>query len=126
MVINAAEALPNGGAIHILTKQLNGDASSKNNVNETQIEIVIADTGTGMTEDFLNNHLFKPFKTTKKKGLGIGLYHCREIINAHGGTIEVESKLNEGTRFKVILPISNGCVSNNEIPIDYDKTLSLN
>jgi len=113
LVINALEALPRGGSLKISTKLVhnhrnrhagNGRANSENSF----AEIDITDTGSGMTEDFIQNHLFKPFQTTKKKGLGIGLYQCKEIITAHGGTIEVKSQENEGTSFKILLPTSNG------------------
>ncbi|MBO0798583.1 MAG: hypothetical protein J2P31_07150, partial [Blastocatellia bacterium] len=48
---------------------------------------------------------FHPFATTKKKGIGLGLYSCRDIIEQHGGQIEVASKINAGTEFKIILPV---------------------
>jgi signal transduction histidine kinase len=52
----------------------------------------------------VRNHLFKPFRTTKKKGLGIGLYQCKHIIEAHGGKITVQSEPNKGTTFEIFLP----------------------
>ncbi len=64
----------------------------------------VTDRGCGMSEDFIRNRLFQPFQTTKQKGFGIGLYQCRQIIEAHGGRIEVSSKVGEGTSFKVHLP----------------------
>ena len=48
--------------------------------------------------------LFRPFATTKQKGIGLGLFTCREIVEAHGGRLEVESKPGAGTRFRVVLP----------------------
>ncbi len=58
-----------------------------------------------MTEDFIKNDLFKPFKTTKgNKGMGIGVYEAREIIHAIGGQIEVRSEVNVGTCFKLKMP----------------------
>ena len=53
---------------------------------------------------FVENRLFRPFRTTKEKGLGIGLYQCKQIIEAHGGRIEVESREGAGTVFTVVLP----------------------
>ena len=64
------------------------------------------DDGCGMPESFLRDRLFKPFETTKKKGFGIGLYQCRNIVEAHGGRIEVESQEGGGATFTVWLP---GC-----------------
>jgi putative PEP-CTERM system histidine kinase len=66
--------------------------------------IRVEDDGCGMTDDFMRNNLFKPFRTTKKKGLGIGLYQCKHIIEAHGGKITVESEPNKGTTFEIFLP----------------------
>ena len=64
----------------------------------------VADTGPGMTLEFQSKRLFHPFATTKRGGLGLGLYTCREVIRAHGGTIEVESRPDAGATFRVVLP----------------------
>ena len=69
-----------------------------------RVFLSVADTGAGMTEEFIRTRLFHPFATTKAKGIGLGLYTCREVVEAHGGRIEVESKKGEGTRFRVVLP----------------------
>jgi signal transduction histidine kinase len=66
----------------------------------------IADTGVGMAPEFLRARLYRPFATTKERGLGLGLYTCREVVEAHGGRLEVESQLGVGTRFRVVLPSS--------------------
>jgi signal transduction histidine kinase len=63
----------------------------------------VTDTGQGMSEDFLQHQLFRPFSTTKIHGIGLGLYTCREVIRANGGNIEVESELHSGTTFRVVL-----------------------
>jgi signal transduction histidine kinase len=94
LVINALEAMPDGGALRVATWQDNGAAF-----------ISVADTGKGMTEEFMRERLFHPFATTKKKGIGLGLYSCRDIIEQHGGRIDVTSKVSVGTEFKVILPL---------------------
>ena len=52
----------------------------------------VSDTGDGMSERFIAERLFHPFATTKRKGVGLGLYTCRKSSVANGGTIEVESK----------------------------------
>ena len=94
LVINALEAMPDGGNLFVLT-----------GVEQGRAVLSVADTGKGMTEDFLRNRLFQPFATTKKKGIGLGLYSCREIIEQHGGRIEVNSQVDVGTEFRVLLPI---------------------
>jgi two-component system NtrC family sensor kinase len=69
------------------------------------MEISFKDTGSGIPEENLDK-IFEPFFSTKQvgKGTGLGLSICYGIIEAHGGRIEVESKLDEGTTFRVILP----------------------
>jgi signal transduction histidine kinase len=64
----------------------------------------VSDTGDGMSERFIAERLFHPFATTKRKGVGLGLYTCREVVTANGGTIEVESRQGVGTTFTVVLP----------------------
>ncbi|WP_020676368.1 XrtA/PEP-CTERM system histidine kinase PrsK [Geopsychrobacter electrodiphilus] len=66
----------------------------------------VTDKGCGMNADFIKNRLFKPFATTKKNGLGIGLYQCRQIVEAHGGRIEVLSQPDEGSSFTLHLPLA--------------------
>jgi two-component system, sporulation sensor kinase D len=71
--------------------------------NEGSITIRISDNGTGIDEEHLKK-VFDPFFTTKAKGTGLGLAVCRQIINLHGGTIDMESELNKGTTVIITLP----------------------
>jgi signal transduction histidine kinase len=64
----------------------------------------VADTGEGMSRRFIEEKLFRPFATTKKKGVGLGLYTCREVVRANAGSIEVDSRQGAGTTFRVVLP----------------------
>jgi signal transduction histidine kinase len=57
-----------------------------------------------MSRTFIEEKLFHAFATTKKNGMGLGLYTCREVVHANGGTIEVDSKEGVGTTFRVVLP----------------------
>lgn len=94
LVQNAQDATADSGKITI---------SQKRSTDGVVIEI--DDTGSGMSEDFIINNLFKPFKTTKgSKGMGIGVYEAREIILAIGGQIEVSSEPAVGTCFKLTIP----------------------
>jgi signal transduction histidine kinase len=95
LVINALEAM--GSSEGRLTVKGGEDAPGK-------LFFSVADTGPGMTEEFQRTRLFRAFATTKRKGVGLGLYTCREVVRAHGGQIEVESKVGSGTCFRVVLP----------------------
>jgi signal transduction histidine kinase len=64
----------------------------------------VSDTGVGISQRFIEEKLFHPFATTKKRGVGLGLYTCREVVVANGGSITVDSREGEGTTFKVVLP----------------------
>lgn len=78
--------------------------------------VQIADYGEGMDADFIQQRLFKPFETTKKKGIGIGLYQCQQVIKAHGGRIDVKSSPGQGSIFTVWLPLrQNYCADNGDI-----------
>lgn len=95
LFMNAYDALGKDGEIKIQSSQRDG-----------YIDVAISDNGAGMSKEFITRDLFRPFKTTKKSGLGIGLFQCKAIIEAHGGTIGVESKEGTGTTFKVRLPVA--------------------
>jgi GAF domain-containing protein/HAMP domain-containing protein len=96
VILNALEAMSNGGKLTIATRK----------TKKPLVAVVeISDTGRGMTEEFINRNLFKPFKTTKRKGLGLALFSCKEIVGLHGGKIEVKSEPNRGTSFLIRLPI---------------------
>lgn len=94
LVKNAADAMPNGGSITL--------KATKN--NETA-KIFVTDTGTGIPENVLPN-IFTPLFTTKAQGMGFGLAICKRIIDAHAGTISVETKLGKGTTFTINLPLA--------------------
>lgn len=64
----------------------------------------VTDTGSGMSQEFIEKRLYRPFATTKKRGVGLGLYTCREVVRANGGVIAVESVEGSGTTFRVVLP----------------------
>ena len=71
---------------------------------DSEVTVVIRDTGCGMTEEQLGT-IFEPFVTYKKNGTGLGLAICDLIIQAHGGTIHVDSTPNAGTSFTITLPL---------------------
>ena len=93
LVVNAVEALDGGGELTVRSLTRDGQAVCE-----------VADTGCGMSQDFLRRSLFVPFRSGKKGGWGIGLYHAREIVLAHRGRIEVQSEEGRGTTFIVTFP----------------------
>lgn len=93
LVQNGLDAAGEEGTILVETGMNNGHAYFS-----------VSDTGCGMTKDFIENQLFKPFRTTKAKGLGIGLYQCKQIVEAHSGMFEVRSEAGKGSVFTVYLP----------------------
>ncbi|MDY6849208.1 MAG: XrtA/PEP-CTERM system histidine kinase PrsK [Geoalkalibacter sp.] len=92
LVLNALDATGNKGPVQVEVGR------------SVSAFIRVSDEGEGMSEAFMRSRLFRPFETTKKKGFGIGLYQCRQIVEAHGGRIEVESEEGRGSTFTVWLP----------------------
>jgi len=106
LLLNASEAVENG-QISIATFR-----------DGSWAQVVVSDTGCGMSREFIETRLFKPFQTTKPRGMGIGLFHCKTIVVAHGGRIEVEcEEEGKGTTFRVLLPEKRvaGSVSKNRL-----------
>ncbi len=96
VVRNAQDATPDDGMVIVrLFKQ------------HDQAVIEVQDTGVGMEEVFLRDRLFKPFESTKgSSGMGIGAYETRDYIRGLGGEVEVISRVNQGTTFRMRIPIS--------------------
>lgn len=96
LLSNASEAMPEGGTLTVTAKHSKSDGF---------VETVISDTGCGISEEDLKN-IFEPFFTTKEegRGVGLGLSVVHGIITRHNGSIEIESKPDEGSTFKVRLP----------------------
>lgn len=71
-----------------------------------QARIAVSDRGHGMSASFIRDELFRPFRSSKSGGFGIGAYEAREIARAHGGRIDVTSRAGEGSCFTVVLPLA--------------------
>ncbi|MFT7131575.1 MAG: PAS domain S-box-containing protein [Cyclobacteriaceae bacterium] len=112
LVINARDAITDVGHLQIVTRRLNIDSDSEapdpTMSAGTYIQLIITDSGTGMTSEALT-HLFKPFFTTKPEGLGtgLGLSVVHDIIKQHQGAIQVDSRPGQGSRFSIYLPAGN-------------------
>jgi signal transduction histidine kinase len=99
LVGNAADAMPQGGMLIVHTRVQEADGGG------AAIVVSVSDTGSGIRPEVLD-HIFEPFFTTKPEGqgTGLGLSVTLGIVHSHGGTIDVESKLGQGTTFHVVLP----------------------
>jgi putative PEP-CTERM system histidine kinase len=94
LLLNACDAVGMNGRITVETTR-----------QGEWVALSVSDNGCGMTEQFIKNSLFRPFRSTKKKGLGIGMFQSKTIVEAHQGKIHVESELGVGTTFRVMLPL---------------------
>ncbi|MBN1876580.1 MAG: response regulator [Anaerolineae bacterium] len=116
LAINARDAMPEGGNLDIAIRQLSIGNFKHLPLPEMQpgewIEIIMADTGTGIAPEILQ-HIFEPFFTTKERGRGngLGLPQVYGIIRAHGGYIDVKTEASKGTQFIIYLPAASNDVS---------------
>jgi putative PEP-CTERM system histidine kinase len=93
LVLNARQAMSDKGTLDISTAYSGND-----------VVVEVTDTGPGMSSDQLA-HLFEPFRSSKKTGLGVGLYQCKQIVEERQGRIRVESRLGKGTKIIVSFPV---------------------
>lgn len=113
LAVNAGDAMPEGGHLRISTRNVQATdpfMASIPNVGASAdfVMLSVQDTGMGMSEE-VQAHIYEPFFTTKPegKGTGLGLATCFGIVQQSGGHIAVESRLNEGTTFRIFLPGSS-------------------
>lgn len=99
LLVNAREALSGAGRITVDANVEPGKADG-----DARLTLLVRDTGQGMTEAFMRESLFRPFASTKVAGLGIGLAQSKAIVEAHGGTITVESEVGRGACFEIDVP----------------------
>ena len=95
LIKNAIEAMPEGGKLTIGTSEVNGS-----------VEFSFSDTGIGIPKENMEK-IFSPLFTTKTQGMGLGLSVCKRMVEAHGGSISVESTVGKGASFKVVIPANN-------------------
>ena len=112
LIANAIDASGPKSPVKISTELVNSDSGARSisapmRAPGERVRIVITDHGAGMDQK-TQAHLFEPFFTTKKRGTGLGLSIVRQIVDLHGGNLEVESEPGKGTTFRVELPLSEG------------------
>jgi hypothetical protein len=113
LAVNARDAMPDGGRLMLGVRDVTVDEAraARNPPIKAgpYVEFTVADTGSGIPAAVLE-HMFEPFYTTKPlgKGTGLGLSTVYGIVRSHGGAVEVETKLNTGTVFTVLLPALAG------------------
>jgi putative PEP-CTERM system histidine kinase len=95
VILNAQQACGEQGAIEIKTV-----------CGEQAVIISVSDNGPGIAPSVLRT-LFHPFQTTKKEGLGVGLYECKRIVESHQGTMAIESEVGHGTSVRITLPFAS-------------------
>jgi two-component system, sporulation sensor kinase E len=93
LIKNAMQSMSKGGILTVQT-----------GVGPDEVWVSISDTGRGIPQDQLNR-IYEPFFTTKKKGSGLGLMIVQRIVGAHGGRIELDSRVGRGTKFRIWLPL---------------------
>jgi signal transduction histidine kinase len=94
LITNGYDAMPQGGTL-----------TASATTTENSAQITVTDTGVGMDEE-TRESIFTPFYTTKARGIGLGLAVTRRVIEAHGGTITVQSTPSVGTSFTITLPVT--------------------
>ena len=93
VLANAVEASTADSTVHLRVARKNG-----------HISVIVEDHGAGMSPEFIADELFRPLRTTKQKGLGIGAYQARAIMRSLGGDMDVQSTMGKGTAVSLVLP----------------------
>jgi two-component system NtrC family sensor kinase len=96
ILLNACDAMPQGGTLTLASHFYSGSR---------EVEISVTDTGAGIAPELVSR-IFDPFFTTKEKGTGLGLSVVYGIVEKHGGSMQVESRVGQGTTMTIRLPLA--------------------
>lgn len=107
VILNAVQSMPDGGTLQLAITPRQIPKRGLGGTPESYAEIAVADTGSGIPSEMLEN-IFTPFFTTKEKGTGLGLTVSHGIVQDHDGWFEVESTVGQGSTFRIFLPLANG------------------
>lgn len=124
LVLNAVQAMPEGGVIWINLAN-DGTPPVRTGLSGASVRLSVADTGSGIRPEHLAR-IFDPYFTTKKEGSGLGLATVYAVVRKHGGHIEVESELGRGTRFLIWLPATRESVERKALTAPPFGTTSMN
>ncbi len=123
LVVNADQAMPNGGTLHVSCENFRCDSTTGQTIPDLSpgdyIRIRIRDEGVGIPEQYLKR-IFDPYFTTKPKGNGLGLATSYSIIKSHNGLITVESEVHAGSTFNVYLPAA----LHQELPVEQSPSFT--
>jgi signal transduction histidine kinase len=102
LILNAAEAMPDGGTLTIKSREIRMPRKS---AQPTHVAVEFKDTGKGMSEELQKRAFTAVLSTTKAKGSGLGLAIVGRIIETHRGEIRIKSKIGRGTEITISLPV---------------------
>jgi two-component system NtrC family sensor kinase len=114
ILINACDAMPEGGTLRVVTRVVEASRAAGGEAgggegpaggSRQTVEIAVSDHGQGIPPEHLDK-IFDPFFSTKQRGTGLGLSVVYGIMEKHGGTISVESRVGEGTTVTLRLPVA--------------------
>lgn len=129
LAINARDAMPDGGKLNIGTRNVSSETGTAvpdfQGANYTHAELWVEDTGVGINPADMDK-IFEPFFTTKDpaKGTGLGLSTVYGIVKQSDGDVKVNSRLGEGTRFEILLPLVNEAPAGNDLEIPVETSTS--
>jgi len=116
LILNATQSMPEGGNLYIETR-ISDDNNKKKDSPKSNVGVSFVDTGCGIHAENIKK-IFDPFFTTKGKGAGLGLAIVHNIVDIHGGSIDVENNKNGGAAFNITFPVARDRVYDQPLTVD--------